>query len=593
MKKNIFIVALVLIATLLSSCKDFLNQPTYDAFEDSEYWKNEQQARTYMYGFYTTVFAGYGSSYSHGPFYMGQTTNDDFSTASAQTEFSPSSVGVTHSSWSFTNIRKINYAIAAIPRIQEDEATINHWLGVARFFRACYYANMVFVFGDVPYFDRVPALSNEKEDLDYLYKDRDRRTYVDSMIIADFQFAMKNVRANDGALQVNKYVVAGMASRFMLREGTFLKYHNIDLSVAEYCLRFAHDAAAMVMSSGKYSIAPSYVGLFSSEDLAGNPEVLMYRSYTEGTITHSTQKYCVAEPQTGISKSLAMAFLTSDGLPVYSKDEFWIPRNAEAFFANRDPRLAQIIRPRYYFAGLDNTPYNYAKSGFSCHKFVQDAGYTKVSELPGSWADAKNSNDAPCLRYAEVLLNYVEAAYELHQLNSKYVFAQSTLDSTINVIRDRADVMMPHLEMQGERPAVNGVTFDDPERVAIENETGEIPVSALLWEIRRERRVELCFEGFRLNDLKRWKRLDYMWNGCNPDIRYGAYVVAADYTADELKNSEITFDDPSATEGWVLRNTDSQRARATEKNYIDPVPSGQITLYESKGYKLTQNPEWK
>ena len=204
-----------------------------------------------------------------------------------------------------------------------------------------------------------------------------------------------------------------------------------------------------------------------------------------------------------------------------------------------------------------------------------------------TWASNKNVIDAPCLRYAEVLLNYAEAAYEL-QLLGKYTFGQADLDKSVNLIRARADVNLPALQIQGDKPAVNGVAFDDPMRMQIEQNADGGITPSILWEIRRERRVELCLEGFRLNDLKRWRKLDYIWNGCNPDIRYGAYIVLSDYPS---KTDEIVID--GETEGYILRNTLGARNRPIARNYIAPIPSGQISLYKSKGFTLTQNPQWE
>ena len=563
---------------------NLLNQPPYDDFTDEEFWQSEAQARSYMYGFYTSVFSGYGSGWSHGPFLMGQTLNDDFASDVDQQDLQPVNIPVSDGSWSFTNIRKANYVIANVTRLPVSDKDINHWMGVARFFRACYYSNLVFTFGDVPWFDRVPVVSDQPEDLAYLYKDRDPRTRVDSLIMEDFKFAMENVRENDGQLQVNRYVVAGMASRMMLREGTFLKYHDIDQDYAAKCLQFAKDAADMVITSGKYSIAPSYKALFTSDNLAGNPEMLMYRHYVDGVISHSTLSYSFTESQAGLSKSLAEAFVNADGRPVYVADEFWTPRTYEQFFANRDPRLTQVIRPKYYIKGMDCSPFNYALSGFSWCKFMDDS---RADNPEPTWASNKNVIDAPCLRYAEVLLNYAEAAYEL-QLLGKYTFGQADLDKSVNLIRARADVNLPALQIQGDKPAVNGVAFDDPMRMQIEQNADGGITPSILWEIRRERRVELCLEGFRLNDLKRWRKLDYIWNGCNPDIRYGAYIVLSDYPS---KTDEIVID--GETEGYILRNTLGARNRPIARNYIAPIPSGQISLYKSKGFTLTQNPQWE
>ena len=576
MKRHFKYVLTAVFAVTLSGC-GFLNQEPYDEFTDAEFWQSEDQVRSFMYGFYTSVFSGYGTGVSHGPFLMGQTLNDDFSSDVSQNNLQPEVIPVSDGAWSFTNVRRANYVLDNIDRLNASKEVLNHWRGVARFFRACYYSNLVFTFGDVPWFDRVPSST----DSDYLYKDRDPRTVVDTCIMADFRYAMDNVRTSDGSLQVNKYVVAGMASRMMLREGTYLKYHygsDADcMKMAEECLKFSKDAALMVIKSGSYSIAPSYKGLFTSDDLAGNPEVLMYRHYVDGVLAHSTLAYSFTEAQAGASKSFAETFLNSDGT-VFAG----VKKTAAEFFANRDPRLGMCLRTlndRYLVKGETNTPFSYALSGYSISKFMDDG---KAAAGDPTFASQKNVTDAPCLRYAEVLLNYVEAAYELNVINSSYTFGQDDIDMSVNVLRDRQDVQMPHLVI-GSEPA-------DAKRDAIEAVADGGVTPALLWEIRRERRVELCFEGFRLNDLKRWKKLDYVWNDCNPDIRYGAYIKSADYPS---KAPEVVYEESGATEGYILRNTDKARVRPVERNYISPVPSGQVQLYEAHGYKLTQTKEWQ
>lgn len=576
----------VIIAFTMTSCDGFLNQPPYDDFTDEEYWQNEDQARTYMYGFYTSVFAGYGTGTSHGPFLMGQTLNDDFASDVEQQDLTPLVVPEADGSWSFSSIRKANYVLESVDRMDASAAAKNHWRGVARFFRACYYSNLVFRYGDVPWYDRVPKISDKKEDLDYLYKNRDPRAYVDSCIMADFQYAMDSVRENDGPLQVNRYVVAAMASRFMLREGTFLKYHNIDLKMAEKCLTMAKNAAELVMNSKKYAIAPSYKSLFVSNDLGSNSEIIMHRHYVDGVLAHSTLTYSFTEAQAGLSRSLAESFVNINGLPIYANNSEWKATTAEEFFANRDPRLSMSIRPQYCIKGSDTKPFGYALSGYSWNKFMDD---TKANTPDPTWTGSKNVTDAPCIRYAEVLLNYAEAAYELHLLTGA-AFTQADLDKSINLIRARADVNLPALQIVGDLPAINGNTFDDPKRLEIEQKADGGITPAILWEIRRERRVELCMEGFRLNDLKRWCKLDYLWNGCNPDIRYGAYIRLSDYPT---KAAEVVLEDQNATEGYILRNTLGQRNRPIKRNYINPIPSGQITLYKTKGYTLSQNPEWE
>ena len=578
---------LVLLLFIPAAGCSFLEIPPYDDFTDEEFWKSEDQARSYMYGFYTSVFSGYGTTYASALSVIKPGTNDDVCEQD-QLDLQPTVVPVTSGSWSFSNIRKANYVIANVDRLPLDSAAIRHWRGVARFFRACYYSSLVFTFGDVPWYDHMCIVSDNKEDMDYMYKDRDPRNYVDERIIEDFDYAMQYVRTEDGNLQVNRYVVAGMASRYLLREGTYLKYVKGDNEMAATCLAKAKEAALLVMNSGRYSIAPSYNALFTSDDLAGNPEMLMYRHYVDGVNAHQMLSINFTESQEGCSRSLAEAFVCSDGLPLLVKT-LAAPRTDAEFFANRDPRLTMCIRPKYCIKGDEASfkPFGYTYTGFSWHKYMDD---TRADKPEPTWSGAKNITDAPCLRYAEVLLNYAEAAYELYLLG-KGSFDQTDLDKSINLIRARADVNLPALKIAGGQPMVGTTVFDDPMRLTIENYADGPVTDPMLWEIRRERRVELCMEGFRVSDLKRWKKLDYVWNGCNPDICYGAYIVLSNYPS---KSSEIVLEDATATEGYIMRSDpNAGRQRPIARDYIAPIPSGQITLYESKGYHLSQNPEWE
>lgn len=205
-------------------------------------------------------------------------------------------------------------------------------------------------------------------------------------------------------------------------------------------------------------------------------------------------------------------------------------------------------------------------------KFMDD---TQATSEDQKYRGQNNETDCPLLRYSEVLLNYAEACYELGELS------QADLDASINLIRRRNGMSIPDLQMLGNQPGVNGTAYDDPKR--------DPDVPAMLWEIRRERRVEMCFEGLRYSDLKRWKKLDYMCNETNPDIRYGAYIRYSDYP--KANRTEV-YIDGGAEEGFILCNRGTARKAPEAKNYVKPIPKDQIQLYEDNGYKLTQTKEW-
>jgi len=560
---RIKILSFFLAVTVLLGCKkDFLQRLPQDVLTDDTYWSNESNVRTFAYGFYPSYFVGYGSGYAWGNYFSGQSLNDDF--APSQPNQFTKNVPASGGGWSFSWVRKANIFIDRIQTVPMSQEAIKHWTGIARFFRALEYFDLVKTFGDVPYYGHELNATSEE-----LYKPRDPRTVVMDSVLADFQFAAANVRENDGVkgLSVNKYVVLAFMSRVFLYEGTWEKYHNTPSSNSVKYLQAAKAAADSVIQSGKYSVAPDYRKMFNSLSLAGNPEVMLYREYDEGLLTHSLNSYVNLEPQTGTSKDAIESYLAKDGLPITLSPLYQGDKTIGSVMTDRDPRLYKTIVPQLRLNG--EVP-NYSTSGYSVLKFLND----DIADQPiGS--SSLNPTDAPVIRYGEVLMNYAEAAVELGSL------IQEDLDKSINKLRDREDVRMPHLETIGGEPAVNGIVYDDPKR--------DPTVPSMIWEIRRERRIELMMEGFRLDDLERWMKLEYTDTQGNPDINKGAWIVKADHP--KMKDVKIEND---AAEGYIIPawKAASQRIFSDPKVYLNPLPIDQIKLYSDHGVELTQNPGW-
>lgn len=572
--KNIVSISIVVLFLSLTGCgDDFLTRPPLDQMTDETYWTSEENVRTFAWDFYPAYFVGYGSSYSWGPYFSGQSLNDDFapSTPAEFTRNPPTSGG----GWTFSWVRKANLFIDRVQDVPMDQEAIEHWTGIGRFFRALEYHDLVRRFGDVPWYGEVLIEDDEEQ----LYRPRDPRTMVMDSVLADFEYAAEHVREGDGedGLTVNKYVVLAYMSRVFLFEGTWLKYHDIDQERATEYLEAAKWAADEVINSGRYSLADDYRSVFSSLDLSGNSEVILYRKYVEGVLTHSLNSYSNKEAQTGASKDAIETYLADDGLPITLSPEYQGDKSIEDVMANRDPRLTETFVDSLRLNGIAS---NYSTSGYAQLKFLNE-------EIRDQTIGSSNLNptDAPVIRYGEVLMNYAEASAELGNLT------QADLDKSINVLRSRDGIDMPHLQVMGDEPAVNGATYDDPER--------DPDVPPIIWEIRRERRVELMMEGFRLNDLKRWKKLEYTDTIDNPDINLGAWIVLEDYEGEEDQPSEnLVLVDETGTvdesEGYLKPASElqSQRRFNDERVYLNPLPLDQIQLYKDNGVTLEQNPGW-
>jgi hypothetical protein len=119
--------------------------------------------------------------------------------------------------------------------------------------------------------------------------------------------------------------------------------------------------------------------------------------------------------------------------------------------------------------------------------------------------------------------------------------------------------------------------FTDPKK------DPDADITSLIWEIRRERRVELMMDGFRYQDLMRWRKGSYMTTSTttNPDIWLGAKVPA---------NSSITLN----VDGYLMPyKTTDQRTFIDPKNYLSALPTNQILLYPTDMQNSLQNPGWK
>ena len=168
-------------------------------------------------------------------------------------------------------------------------------------------------------------------------------------------------------------------------------------------------------------------------------------------------------------------------------------------------------------------------------------------------ANGVNTTDAPLFRIGEVMVNYAEAMCELNK------FDQAAADKSINKLRARVNVA---------KMVVNDINDAfDPKR--------DPSVPALLWEVRRERRVELMGEGFHLDDLRRWKKGDYV--NKQP---LGAYVTGA-----SAKNLKVTGG-AGADEGYVYFFDTPLGWQ--EHYYLYPLPLKQLALNTN----LEQNPVW-
>ena len=558
MKKYINFTLAVLLAGALSSCsKDFLDRGSKVVFSDDNFWTSGNNVKSYCWEFYN-LFTGYGTG-TNGDFYFTTFTDDQ---AARSMDLFPTAAPASNSHWDYTYIRKANLLLQRVPQMEmltTEEA--NHYLGVARFFRAFEYANLIRHFGDVPYINEYLDQSN----VEAIYAPRTPRAAVVDSIMADLQFAVANLRAIErskalGDVNVlSKEVALAYLGRVALYEGTYARYVAGDEGRAVPLLQVAAEASAEIVGSGMFSLTPVYHELYGSLDLSKNPEVLLYKSYVSGILTHSVIGYTNSSTMmSGLTKDAVDSFLCTDGLPISLSGMYEGSADISQTLANRDLRLVQSVEDELAYIGNPNEKGFTSSTGYIITKFNNSA--LGASEILAP----NNPTDAPIFWLAEVMLNYAEAAAELGTLD------QNIVDATINMLRSRAGVA----------PMLLASLPDDPLRDA--------DVSPLLWEIRRERRSELIMDGFREWDIRRWGKLSYLDPSVKPAIFQGARIATASTLPVSLADG-LSVD----ADGYILPyGVGTGRPVQIPRDYLDAIPTGQLTLYQLKGVDFPQNPGW-
>jgi len=609
MKKHI-IILLAVVSLGFAACSDFLNRPSLTTMNDGNYWTSENNLRLFANGFYANYFNGYNSSWTvdYAPL-LGYNFSDDLASSGKQggfeTQAPASRVSTSEAAawlttyagptWDFAWVRKSNLFQERIETMKGTyitPAVYQHWSAVARFFRGYEYSRLVSVFGNVPYYDKV--VGDAEKDL--LYKDRDDRTMVMNKVYDDFVYVLANMRLTDGDNQyLNRYIAAAFISRFMLFEGTWQKYQLNNTANAKKFLDLAVTAANIVMTSGRYSFSSDFRALFGSESLTSNKEVIMYRTYdaTANGVTHSVGSYSNLYESQSVAPNLklAKAFVCNDGKPYKLST---LPTAAQLdiknMVATRDPRFEAT------FWGAPKK-----ESGtllYAC-KFIDRVGVTYYpGPYPPMYGSNTNTNDAPVIRLAEVVLNWVEAKAELAAMGGTAV-TQTDIDASINAIRLRPLDATATAKGIKKTAALSLATLpNDPDR--------DSDVPALIWEIRRERRMEFVFEHTRLLDLKRWKKISYMAN-TDPDnllglwinfqTEYNEWLVPAKVGKLKVKQADgtiVTYTGTNAANmvGYYVPENQSNRDAFTERVNLAPIGNTQISEYLGKGYTLTQTPGW-
>lgn len=506
------------------------------------------------------------------------------------------------SGWGWSELRNINYFIVNCTDPNVSESVRNNYIGVARFFRAWFYYDMVRRFGDVPWVDH--PLNPDEEDI--LYGTRDSRELVMEKVYEDLMFAAQNISRTSDATQctlVSKWVAYAFASRVCLFEGTFRKYHNLSLTTSPATwLKRAEDAASIVMQQSGKSLNSNYRALFTSDNPPTSETLLAIASSSALGIKHNANWRWTSETYgSGLNliRPFICTYLQKDGTP-YTNRTGWQYQDFYEEFQNRDSRLNATLRyPGYMREGKLTLPVysGYARIGYQPIKLCVDA---TIGD-----SQSESTHAIQLVRFGEVLLNYAEAKAEQGTLSD------ADWAATVGKLRARAGIT-------GGLSAKPTVVDQYMKSTYFPNITDPV-----IMEIRRERAIELVFEGFRFDDLLRWKSgelfkkswtgmyisginkpLDVDHNGTHDVIYYtdNAGLAAAMSLSNNTNPYKVKVStDPAADiiqvhaagngTGYYLAwftNNDSKKVWGP-KQYYYPIPVSAL----NKNQQLTQNKGWE
>lgn len=578
-----------------SSCSDFLDREPITKPEAGNFLTGAIQVENYINGLYMTLpsFSKFG---------LGVRSEEKNSDNIIAEKYDARLHGQNNqfsgaSDWQtgYQNLRKVNYFFHnyKVPEAQENEDVLS-LKGEAYFLRAYWHFDLLKKFGSIPVMD---AFWDENATIAGLQIPAKARNEVARFILSDLVEA-KNLlhsRGKYSGIRINKEAAMVLAMNVALYEGTWEKYHSSDdfassTNESNYFLGEVINWGNELFGCGidlyktGQNQGDAFAALFNSKDLSGMGEVLLWRKYSsdEGVFhdVNGNLKAGVVDSEgaAGITQSLVDNYLNADGTFIDPTNEKF--KDFKETFEGRDPRLIQTVMNEgaKFASATTATPMHLEeytdekKNTISPPKLAGDGntrsltGYHIRLGIDTTFVSGNGETALPIIRYAEGLLAYAEAAAELE------MWSDDIANKTLKALRERA-----------------GVKYLAPAKDANFTDFG-YALTPVLQEIRRERRSELALQGYRLDDLMRWKA-DKLIVGKRGK---GAYVgdesiLFKSYSPDNQKRirERLTLDDNKWADPMAGTLPSGYQFHA-DRDYLLPIPPSELELNK----KLKQNPKW-
>jgi starch-binding outer membrane protein, SusD/RagB family len=590
MKKivNTLGIALVAIGSILPiACKKGLDYTNTSAISPENVWKDPVMIGAFLNDIYASLMPGWsfdGNSSDEG--YNGVKTLGNYQRGII-------SVDATTSSLTYAPIEKINFFLDNIGGVGSTVINDNlkaQYVGEAKFWRAWGYWNMVRNLGGVP------LILKAQKETDSLFVPRNKTSECVAQIVKDLDEAIAALPGKYSAAsdygRITK--VAAMAFKGQVLLWYASPLFNPTNQAARWQAAYdANKAAKEYAESQGHGLFANYRNIWYTER---NKEVIMVRQYINPGATiafNSIRPQPLTKDATNANQpilSLLLAYPKRDGSPMqFDKNQLTDPAYNQQFmtdfYTNRDDRFYATITPGgvpyptpdevspVYIKGnsfwdvfrFDGTKYVSAMAVI--HNGMTGGGQTGFWDRKGldttlvAALYAQGQSDWPVIRYAEVLMNYGEAANELggHQAEALDVLKQ---------VRQRA-----------------GITAGGSGNYGITASTQAEFRDAYI----KERQVEFAFENKRLPDLRRWKRYDILNSQVFKQTIYAVLNTGATVVPSETILNSTTRAKFTAVFKENLDDDANFKFNLDLNHWFYAIPPSQIALSKNV---ITQNSEW-
>ena len=508
----------------------------------------------------------------------------------------------------YQNLRNVNYFFYyyCVPENEETEDVLS-LKGEAYFLRAYWHFYLLTRFGDIPLMDR---LWDENATVAGLQIPPASRSDVAKFILEDLKTASEGMlqsRSKYSGLRISKEAAMILAMRVALYEGSWEKYHKgtefSETDNSDYFFKevmkwgdelFKAGLSLNTDATDNEAVNPgdAFAHLFNKDDLSKITEAVFWKKYAGDGVFHGLGGLLGGgvvdnDGPAGVSKSLVDNYLNADGTFINPNDEKY--KDFNATFEKRDPRLIQSVMntgAKFRSTAKGSKPMNvraYDNTGtdeeikeknkdISSPNLNGDGNGKNITGfhirlgIDTTFVEGGSHMAIILFRYSEALLAYAEAAEELNLCND------DVLNKTLKPLRERA-----------------GVTYIRPTQIDPNFTSFGYSLTPVMQEIRRERRAELAFQGFRQDDLMRWAghKLIKGQRGLGAylgtdGVLYKSFSPKAQESLGLVSTNDSGWMDP--LKDYLPQGYQFQ----PDRDYLLPIPPDELELNK----QLKQNPGW-